>query len=77
MKDCFVNTVTGEKSGEMLAVVSLKEDAAGEQSLYATSLFMLAPMVCWLSGRGCKIDNGKSFSVFQYRKESLSLRPDT
>jgi len=77
MKYFFVNTVTGEKSGEMLAVVSLKEDAAGEQSLYATSLFMLAPMVCWLSGRGCKIDNGKSFSVFQYRKESLSLRPDT
>ena len=30
MKYFFVNTVTGEKSGEMLAVVSLKEDAAGE-----------------------------------------------
>lgn len=30
MKYFFVNTVTGEKSGEMLAMVSLKEDAAGE-----------------------------------------------
>ena len=27
MKYFFVNTVTGEKSGEMLAVVSLDEDA--------------------------------------------------
>ena len=27
MKYFFVNTVTGEKSGEMLAVVTLKEDA--------------------------------------------------
>ena len=32
MKYFFVNTVTGEKSGEMLAVVSLDEDA-GEQSV--------------------------------------------
>lgn len=30
MKYFFVNTVTGEKSGEMFAVISLKEDAAGE-----------------------------------------------
>lgn len=30
LKYFFVNTATGEKSGEMLAVVSLKEDAAEE-----------------------------------------------
>jgi len=38
-----------------------------------TEICGLKELVCRLSWRVYKIDNGKSFSVFQYRKESLSL----
>lgn len=31
MKYFFVNTVTGEKSGEMMAVVTLKSDEANQE----------------------------------------------